>query len=51
MIGALVVAVILVFVLPVVFLLTGSAGAVVMGVLLENNVEATHPGSELLETN
>jgi hypothetical protein len=51
MIGALVLAVILVFVLPVVFLLSGTAGTVVMGTLLSNHAEATHEGSELLETN
>jgi hypothetical protein len=50
-IGALVLAVILVFVLPVVFLLSGSVGTVVMGSLLTANAEATHEGSELLETN
>ena len=51
MIGALVLAVVLVFVLPVVFLLSGSAGTVVMGSLLKANADATHEGSELLETN
>jgi hypothetical protein len=50
-IGALVVMVILVFVLPVVFLLSGTAGTVVMGTLLNTNAEATHEGSELIETN
>lgn len=51
MIGALVLAVVLVFVLPVVFLISGAAGTVVMGTLLKSNAEATHEGSELLETN
>jgi hypothetical protein len=51
MIGALVLAVILVFVLPVVFLVTGAAGTVVVGALLKANADATHEGSELIETN
>jgi hypothetical protein len=50
-IGALVLAVVLVFVLPVLFLLSGTMGTVVMGTLLKANAEATHEGSELLETN
>jgi uncharacterized membrane protein YvlD (DUF360 family) len=50
-IGALVLAVVLIFVLPVAFLLSGTAGTVVVGTLLTVNAEATHEGSELLETN
>lgn len=51
MIGALVLAVVIVFALPIVFLLSGTLGAISMGYLLKENAEATHPGSELIETN
>jgi hypothetical protein len=51
MIGALVIAVVLVFVLPVAFLISGGIGAAVTGYLLKENAEATHDGSELIETN
>ncbi len=50
-IGALVIAVVIVFVLPIAFLMSGSLGAVTIGYLLKENGEATHAGSELLETN
>ena len=50
-IGALVIAVVLVFALPVAFLLSGTAGVVTMGWLLKEHAEATHIDSELLETN
>ncbi len=50
-IGALVIAVVIVFALPVAFLMSGTLGAVTMGYLLKENAEAAHPASELLETN
>lgn len=50
-IGALVIAVVVVFALPIAFLMTGSLGAVAVGYLLKENAEATHPASELVETN
>jgi len=50
-IGALVIAVVIVFALPIAFLLSGTLGAVTMGWLLKDNAEATHPASELIETN
>jgi hypothetical protein len=50
-IGALVIAVVIVFALPIAFLMSGSLGVVTMGWLLKENAEATHPGSELIETN
>jgi len=50
-IGALLIAVVLVFVLPIVFLVTGGVGAGILGWLLKENAEATHPDSELIETN
>ena len=51
MIGALIIAVILVFVLPIAFLLSGAVGAAILGWLLKTNGEVTHEGSELIETN
>lgn len=50
-IGALVIAVIIIFALPIAFLMSGTLGAMTMGYLLKENAEAAHPGSELLETN
>ena len=51
MIGALIIAVILVFALPVALLMSGAIAAAVTGWLLNKNAEVTHEGSELLETN
>jgi hypothetical protein len=50
-IGALVLAVVIVFALPVAFLMSGTLGAITMGYLLKENAEATHSNSELIETN
>ena len=50
-IGALIIAVILVFLLPIAFLMSGGAGAAVLGWLLKVNGEETHEGSELIDTN
>jgi hypothetical protein len=49
--GAIVLAVIIVAVLPVIFLMTGGAIAVVLGWLLKENGEATHEGSEFIGLN
>jgi hypothetical protein len=49
--GAVIIAVILVIVLPVLFLLGGTIVAMVLGWLLYDHAEATHPGSELIDTN
>ncbi len=51
MIGALIIAVVIVFVLPIAFLVSGGMGATTMGMLLTENAEITHAGSELIETN
>jgi cytochrome b subunit of formate dehydrogenase len=50
-IGALIIAVVIVFALPIAFLMSGTLGAMVMGWMLKDNAEATHPGSELIDTN
>ena len=49
--GAIIVAVIIVIVLPVTFFVTGAIVAVILGWTLKDNGEATHEGSPLLETN
>ncbi len=51
MIAGLIMAVVLVFVLPVAMLLSGGIGAAVVGWLLKENAEASHEGSELIATN
>ena len=50
-IAALVIAVVIVFALPIAFLMSGALGAMTMGSLLKEQAEATHPGSELVDTN
>jgi hypothetical protein len=50
-IGALLIAVVIVFVLPILFLVSGGLGAGVVGWLLKDNAEAAHEGSELIDTN
>jgi hypothetical protein len=49
--GAIAIAAILVVVLPVLFLIGGTIGAVLVGWLLNTNGQVSHEGSELLETN
>jgi hypothetical protein len=49
--GAIIVAVIIVIVLPVTFFVTGAIVAVILGWTLKDNGEATHEDSPLLETN
>ena len=51
MLGAIIVAVIIVIVLPVAFLLTGAVPTVILGWLLNDHAVETHEGSELIETN
>jgi hypothetical protein len=49
--GAIILAVIIVLVLPVLFLVTGAVPTVLLGLLLKDHAEATHEDSELIETN
>jgi hypothetical protein len=49
--GAIILVVIIVLVLPVLFLVTGAVPTVLLGWLLKDQAEANHQGSELLETN
>ena len=49
--GAIILAVIIVIALPIGFMLGGAAAAALLGWTLKNEGEESHPGSELLETN
>ena len=49
--GAVVIAVILVIVLPVLFLFGGTILAMILGWLLYDHAAETHAGSELIDTN
>ncbi len=51
MIGAIIIAVVLVVVIPVGFLMTMALPAGVVGFLLKSRAEATHADSELIDTN
>ena len=51
MLGAIIVAVIIVIALPVAYFVTGAVIAVLLGWTLKDNGEATHEDSPLLETN
>ena len=50
MVGAVIIVVVL-LVLPVVVLMTGAIAAAILGSLLQNDVERTHAGSELVDLN
>jgi hypothetical protein len=49
--GALVIAIIILVVIPVSVILTGALVAALLGWSLEENGEATHEGSELIDLN
>ncbi len=51
MIPALILAVALLVVLPVVFIITGGVLAVILGQTLSKDVEYLHPDSELVDLN
>ncbi|HEY2815191.1 MAG TPA: hypothetical protein VGJ03_17125 [Acidimicrobiales bacterium] len=51
MVGVVIIVLLLVVVLPIVFILSGLLVAVVLGVALKSNGEASHEGSELIELN
>ena len=42
---------VLVVVLPIVFIVSGLAVAIILGAALKSNGEATHEGSELIDLN
>ena len=49
MLGGILLAVALVIVFPVVFLMTGAIGAIVLGSILKDDGEKRHEGSELVD--
>jgi hypothetical protein len=51
MIGAVLIVLVLLIALPAVFFATWGGVAILLGWLLTDNAEITHPGSELIETN
>ena len=51
MLGAVIVAVIIVLILPPLYFITGGILSAVMGWLLKNDAEAEHEGSELIDLN
>ena len=51
MIGAIILAIVLVIAIPVGVLMSGGAAAAIIGHFLKEEGEASHPGSELIELN
>lgn len=51
MLGAIILAVIIVFVLPSVVLISGGIASAVLGFFLKDEAEQRHEGSELLDLN
>lgn len=51
MLGAIIIVVLLVVVLPVAVLISGGVLSAIIGFFLKSDAEATHEGSELLDTN
>lgn len=51
MIGAAIIVVVLIVVIPVGVLMSGGIGAAVIGYFLKNEADATHEGSELIDLN
>lgn len=51
MIGPAIIIVVLVVGIPVGVIMSGAVGAAVLGWLVKDDVDRTHEGSELLETN
>jgi hypothetical protein len=50
-IGPIIIVVVLVVALPVAVLMSGALGAALLGFLVKDDVDRSHEGSELLETN
>jgi uncharacterized membrane protein len=49
--GPIIIVIVCVIALPVAFMWTGAAIAAVFGASLKSHAEATHEGSELIDTN
>jgi len=51
MFGPIAIVIVLVIALPVAVLMSGAIGAALLGGVLKSDVDRSHEGSELLETN
>ncbi len=51
MLGAIVIAVVILMIIPVSVMMTGGVVAAILGWALRDNGEATHEGSELIDLN
>ena len=51
MVGAVIIVIVCVIVIPVGVMATGAAIAAIFGASLKSHAEATHEGSELIDTN
>ncbi|MCB0977355.1 MAG: hypothetical protein KDB02_07820 [Acidimicrobiales bacterium] len=51
MLGPIIIVAVLVVALPVAVLMSGGVGAALLGFALNDDVDRSHEGSELLETN
>lgn len=51
MIGAAIIVVVLIVVIPVSVLMSGAAGSAIIGLFLKNEADANHEGSELIDLN
>jgi hypothetical protein len=51
MLGAIIIAVIIVIAIPVAVIMTGAVVSAILGWSLKDNGEATHEGSELIDLN
>jgi len=50
-VGVVIIVLVLVVVLPIVFIVSGLLVAIILGLALKQNGEATHEGSELIDLN
>lgn len=51
MIGAAIIVVVLIVVIPVSILMSGALGSAIIGFFLKKDVDANHEGSELIDLN
>ena len=51
MVGAVIIVIVLVVILPILFIVSGLLVAIILGAALKQNGEATHEGSELIDLN
>ena len=51
MIGAIIIAIVIVLAIPIGMVMSGGAAAAILGHFLKEEGEASHPGSELIDLN